>query len=571
MVRTAVKRESRVMHQPLTIPDGALRLLTSDNSTFNGSSTVTSDSSNPTSCDSTFDLDSYDAQKSRDSAHGRFQGTVQQMDPLAVMKELLDKLQEDGVPGPQLLRLHTEFNLELGKGTQFRVTAASRQHRTMLQHALESTSETQMKQAIAFLLDSVVKRAHWIPEHVPRGVLARKADQELSGEILREEIHNQLQSAKVEIDKLCKNAIRKHRNIVELRGWGLCLDTFEGVTPLNTRIPLLLLERASCNLGDFLASSAYDHTPYTALHQICTDIGAGLSGLHQGNITHSDMKPENVLLFRLETQTGSTWTAKLCDFGNAVSRLDQLPIDERTQDNNNSPQEGDQVSFEYSGTPGWTPPEEDLKVLDFEGLKLCDIFVYGLIVWRIFDTDEVRGCFDIKTQRRIRTIAAPIDKENMSAYRKQDRAYQEAAEVIKKSYIVPLHDKNRILRVLRAALQPIPMFRDRRPWRFLNNTYYSKIRNVDEKPGRQPEEDPNPALNAVKSALLPYYTHQASKVSNATQLSLNMARNYSSSLTAHIRPFFPALRHESQEQQVFEENFHHVSDPIKFGRDVDGL
>lgn len=40
---------------------------------------------------------------------------------------------------------------------------------------------------------------------------------------------------------------------------------------------------------------------------------------------------------------------------------------------------------------------------------------------------------------------------------------------------------------------------------------------------------------------------------------------------AHIRPFFPALRHESQEQQVFEEIFHHVSDPIKFVRDVDGL
>lgn len=141
------------------------------------------------------------------------------MDALAVMREVLNKLQEDGVPGPQLLHLHTEFNLDLGKGTQFRVTAASRQHRTTLQHALENTSETQMKQAIAFLSNSVVKRAHWIPEHVPRGVLARTADQELPGEILRKELHNQLQSAKVEIDKLCKNAIKKHRNIVELRGW----------------------------------------------------------------------------------------------------------------------------------------------------------------------------------------------------------------------------------------------------------------------------------------------------------------------------------------------------------------
>lgn len=334
------------------------------------------------------------------------------------------------------------------------------------------------------------------------------------------------------------------------------------MTPLNTRIPLLLLERASCNLGDFLASSAYDHTPYIDLRQICTDIGAGLGGLHQGNISHGDMKPENVLLFRLKGQTGPSWTAKLCDFGNAVSRLDQLSIEERAQDTNSPPQEGDQVFFEYSGTPGWTPPEEDLKALDFEGLKLCDIYVYGLIVWRIFDTDEVRGCYGMKTRRRIRTIATLIDEENMSAYRKQDRAYQEAAEVIKKCYIVPSDNKNRILRVLRAALQPIPMFRDWRPWRFLNNTYYSRIRNIDEKPGGQPEEDSNLALNVLKSALLPYLTHKVRKVSNPTQLSLNMARNYSNKLTSHIRPYLPALRPESQEQQVLEEIFHQVSDPI---------
>ena len=517
-----------------------------------------------------FDLDTSDAQMSRDSAHGRFQGTIQQMDPSAVMKEVLDKLHEDGVPGPQLLRLYTEYNLELGKGTQFRVTAASRQHRIMLQRAHESVSGTQLKHAVTFLSDSVVKRAHWIPEHIPRGVPARTADQELSGEILKKELHNQLQSAKVEIDKLCKPAIRKHRNIVELRAWGLCLDTFEEVTPLNTRIPLLLLERASCNLGDFLASSAYDHTPYIALHQICTDIGAGLGGLHQGNIAHGDMKPENVLLFRIESQTGPSWIAKLCDFGNAESKPDQVSTGERTRNGKSSQQESNQVSFEYSGTPGWTPPE-DLKVLNFEGLKLCDIFVYGLIVSRIFDTDKSRGCFDMRTQRRMRTIAAPIDEENMPAYRKQDRAYQKAAEAIRKSDVVPLHDRNRILRVLRAALQPMPRFRDRRPWRFLNNTYYPNIRNVDEMPGRQSKEDPSFALSVVKSALLPYYTYQARNFSNATLSSLNVARNYTSILAAHIRPFFPVLRRESQEQQVFEEIFHQVSDPIKLGRDVDGL
>jgi hypothetical protein len=40
-------------------------------------------------------------------------------------------------------------------------------------------------------------------------------------------------------------------------------------------------------------------------------------------------------------------------------------------------------------------------------------------------------------------------------------------------------DMNRILRVLRAALQPVPQLRDPRPWKFFDVTYYPTIRAVE--------------------------------------------------------------------------------------------
>lgn len=78
---------------------------------------------------------------------------------------------------------------------------------------------------------------------------------------------------------------------MKLRGWGLCLDTFEATTPLNSRIPLLILERGTCNLGEFHASSNYDNTSYEIPVKICADIGNGLGGLHRGNVSHGDLNP----------------------------------------------------------------------------------------------------------------------------------------------------------------------------------------------------------------------------------------------------------------------------------------
>jgi serine/threonine protein kinase len=246
------------------------------------------------------------------------------------MRQALDTISENDVNGPRLFRPDSEFGLGLRKGTQFQVTGPSEEFKSRLERALRATSGTDQERlgnTIRSLASSVVKRARWTPDLTNRRLLAEARREQLSREDLTKMLHSQLRSAKVEIERLRNKSYRQHDNIVKLRGWGLCLDTFESTTSLNTRIPLLILERATCDLGDFLASSTYKYTPFKTLLKICSDIGNELGRLHAGNMTHGDMKPENVLLFAEGSpdQEQTTWTAKLCDFGNAESKSTHVP------------------------------------------------------------------------------------------------------------------------------------------------------------------------------------------------------------------------------------------------------
>lgn len=427
------------------------------------------------------------------SMSSRFSGSDEPKEALGFMKEVLDKLWENNVPGPQLLRLESEFALELGHGAQFKVTGPSAAHASSLRHALSATPDESLASTLKYLSTSVVKRAFWEPD---MNVYQRRAEvrvQKLSRQDLTKQLHSQLRSAKQEIDRLCHERYKGHPNIVRLRGWGLCLDTFEAATPLNTRIPLLILERATCDLGDFLASSNYNSTSYEMLVKICVDIGTGLGVLHRGDVTHGDMKPENVLLFADQSSDPmkSTWTAKLCDFGCAQVKQTTSQKSEKE---------------DYYGTYGWRPPEALLdQRFSFEELKYCDIFVYGLIVWRVFAPQETRGAFDVYRGSREVPIPPVIEEESKLRQYAKDRAYKEAAADIKQAFSerpggdtpllgkpmqgqIPTEDElRRILRVLRAALQPTPKYRDPRPWKYFDKIYFPNIRVLKETPGRETE------------------------------------------------------------------------------------
>lgn len=350
-----------------------------------------------------------------------------------VLKNIINTLRANRIPGPQLFRSRTEFKKVLGFGGEGNVRGID-----------ESVDER-----ISNMKLSKAERPKWkrfaIKRHGPQdGIQAYK-------------LKNYLAAAEAEINTLC-NLLRGHPNIVQLRGWGLCLDTLESTQDIsksqgdlslfNLHLPLLVLERADEDLKQFLKhvfdddARTYGNSPeslaeegrsqarefsateprssppmiaaglsrservslsgstlqgnddepykYVAaetesqeassrpdkfwvvngmdrhelLRRLFIDIGNGLQGLHERNITHGDLKPRNVLVFR----KGPMWMAKLCDFGHSNSF---------DSSDDHAP---------YIGTPDWRPHWFGTigKKHNIATLKDFDLAVYGALVWSSF-------------------------------------------------------------------------------------------------------------------------------------------------------------------------------------------
>ncbi|KAL8664465.1 MAG: hypothetical protein Q9202_003015 [Teloschistes flavicans] len=182
---------------------------------------------------------------------------------------------------------------------------------------------------------------------------------------------NDVHHAHREISRLCHPLLQRHPNIVNLISWGISLDALESVSLNSLSTPLLILERAYCDLGQFIRSENYDIASYEFLCDRCLEVGRGLTAVHLAGIIHGDLKLENILLFQNDGPSETIWTAKLCDFGSAVP----ISFDARE-------------TSRYLGSDTWLPPECYERNLIGrpmpESLIPCDIFVYGLVVWAVF-------------------------------------------------------------------------------------------------------------------------------------------------------------------------------------------
>ncbi|KAL5313034.1 hypothetical protein ACEPPN_019461 [Leptodophora sp. 'Broadleaf-Isolate-01'] len=331
--------------------------------------------------------------------------TSQANEHVALLNRLLKLLRNSNVPGPQLFRLEKEFKTTLGEGGEGNVCA--------------------IDQACA---DHYRKSGRRILSRWPLDVIAIKRHQKsVMGSIEeasldRRDLVNRLRAAEWEIRTLSPNLFRGNPNIVQLKGWGLCLDTIENPQSQccgSLQMPLLVLERAKMNLLEFLQRelfppsplcqeslrpeegrvswtqnryhellrparpgtarhywnsvagwmgrwTGFDEDPFNIVRLLCIDIGHGLGSLHQQSFTHGDLKPQNVLVFR----TGLKWTAKLCDFGH-------------THFHKGNP--SGSGGFLYGGTRSWQPPAgEVFLATDEDKLRRCDLYVYGLVVWSAF-------------------------------------------------------------------------------------------------------------------------------------------------------------------------------------------
>ena len=170
------------------------------------------------------------------------------------MKSIFDILWRTGIPGPHLLRATKEFTLGMGKGSQGYVWAAC----DLFASARDSIShdpDCRLRRSLDGWTACVIKRV--------------RSDG-------KQDLRQQVRSTYSEVIRLCHNDLRNHENIVKLIGWGLCLDSLETVTTEDPRLPLLILERAHCDLGMFLDDSNLEKTSIVVLREICLAVGRGL-------------------------------------------------------------------------------------------------------------------------------------------------------------------------------------------------------------------------------------------------------------------------------------------------------
>ncbi|VUC26625.1 unnamed protein product [Clonostachys rosea] len=166
-----------------------------------------------------------------------------------------------------------------------------------------------------------------------------------------------------EISVLSHPMIRLHRNVAQLQG--ICWE----VSPAdNNPWPVLVFEKT--HLGDlrtFMSLSAGSQLTVKGRLGLCLGIGNALRDFHDHGIIHGDIKPENIVVFRVGQDE---YDARLIDFGYSTLysteklRI-QLPI-----------------------SKPWNAPEHDRPAREWtlEGAKLADIYSFGLLcLWILFE------------------------------------------------------------------------------------------------------------------------------------------------------------------------------------------
>lgn len=217
---------------------------------------------------------------------------------LSTLSQFTTILSTTGVHGPRLLKaanLNTRAE-QIGSGSQFTVFK-------------DPVFEGQ-----------VIKRVK-----VP---LSSRAEQRFAGSI---DYRRQLKTLELELLSLCNPKLRSHPNIISLLAWGFDYPY------ADMAVPILFMEAADSPLGDFLGEPRTVEIKY----QLALDITNGLEALHNLNIIHGDVKPDNVLVLAGPSDK-VPFRAKLSDFGVCVDL--ETPHSKFSLD-------------DYRGTPVWLAPE----------------------------------------------------------------------------------------------------------------------------------------------------------------------------------------------------------------------
>ncbi|KAM5341469.1 hypothetical protein ACJ41O_014500 [Fusarium nematophilum] len=159
----------------------------------------------------------------------------------------------------------------------------------------------------------------------------------------------------VELAALYHPNLRRHKNIVDIVGWGVD-ETWH-------KVPFLALELADGDLRALMSSQA--DLSFGVRRSLISDIASALDAIHEIGIVHADLTPGNVLVFEKD----SVWTAKLSDFGGGAGLISGNVVRGR-------------------GTVGWRAPElrryhDDGEPLGLDFLRGIDVYPFGLLSWFI--------------------------------------------------------------------------------------------------------------------------------------------------------------------------------------------
>ena len=172
------------------------------------------------------------------------------------------------------------------------------------------------------------------------------------------EVKARLVSAMLELRVLSHPRIRREENIVRLLSVAWQSD------PVNfdRRWPVLLVEYADRGtLVDFFET---ENSVVTSLKwHLCLDVARGLQVLHRLKVFHGDIKLSNVLVYTYSGDANRPVIAKLADIGGALLDMEA-------------------ECRSHSGTFPWTAPESG-QLMSRSKLLQCDIYSFGLLVWRI--------------------------------------------------------------------------------------------------------------------------------------------------------------------------------------------
>ncbi|KAL9119337.1 MAG: hypothetical protein Q9187_004112 [Circinaria calcarea] len=163
-----------------------------------------------------------------------------------------------------------------------------------------------------------------------------------------------------EIRVLGHRSIRDHPNIVTLEG--ICWDVD---SEIEIVWPVLVFKKS--NHGDlqtFIQDSRVELN-LDSKFALCINIASAIAAMHSVSIIHGDIKPENVLIFRSDSD--DYYVAKMTDFGYSswYANADKLVYMPRTLQ--------------------WTAPEWHHRAFSIADALRMDVFSFGLLcLWILF-------------------------------------------------------------------------------------------------------------------------------------------------------------------------------------------